>query len=220
MRAAPIRDSSASDSSAAAVSMSCCACGIRQLLAAAHHGALDSRVEHRTVVVDVDRPQQRPVGRPGEQAGGAFVEYDGMQRRALVRSEHRRAACTCGAIERAARSDERRDVGDGVPDAVAATGALRGVGLVEVATALRVDRDERDVAPVGDVTRAVDSAGTTGPRRAAASASAWVASSKPAGICNSARMAANEASNCVVVDRQCDARRRHGSAGFCRTRPR
>ena len=76
-----------------------------------------------------------------------------MQRRSLVGAEDRRPPRSSGLIERARGSDERGDIGDGVPNSVAARRTLRGVCLVEVSTALGIDGDERNVASVGDVTR-------------------------------------------------------------------
>lgn len=72
-----------------------------------------------------------------------------MQRDTAVRRVEGLPALARLGVDRAARLDERRHVGDRVVEHGAAGGALEVQGLVEIGRAGRVDRHERDAAQVG-----------------------------------------------------------------------
>ena len=101
-----------------------------------------------------------------------------MERRLGVGSVDRHAAGVRLRVQRAARGDERGDVGDRVAHAVPVAPALEVHRLVEVAGAGRVDRDERDLDAVAAALAA---------RGGSASASAGGA--KPSGTPASRRIA-------------------------------
>ena len=97
----------------------------------------------------LDRPQQRRAAPGRAAATPAPSESDGRVQRDLgVGAVERLAAPVRLDVDRVARRDERRDVGDRVVHDVAVAVALEVQRLVEVHRRRRVDRDERDVGAV------------------------------------------------------------------------
>src|SRR5690606_24449847 len=105
----------------------------------------------RAVGVERDPPQVGGPVLPGEQAGGAGPEHVGVERVGPGGPVDGDAPVVHRGVEGVAGGDEGRDVGDRVVDEVVVAVGLDVDGRVEVAGAGRVDRDERQVARVGQV---------------------------------------------------------------------
>ncbi len=130
--------------------------GVGQLRAAAHRSARDSCVDEGAGGVHGQFPHQRGTGLVGQQARRALGQHGRVQRDLACGCVQGLPALVGLRVQPAAGSDERCDVGDGVPQQVAAADPGEVEGLVEVGGALGVERDELDV---GAVPRRQDGAG-------------------------------------------------------------
>ena len=106
-------------------------------LAHMHGGALAG-------LVDLHRPDERRPQLVGQQAGCALGELGRVEARVPVGRVQGLTAALRLRVQPASRHDERRDVGDRVPHAVARAATLDVERLVEVHRRRRVDGDERD----------------------------------------------------------------------------
>ncbi len=129
---------------------------VGEALRRAHDGAPHPRVEDLAAGVEHDAPGRGRAVLARQEAGRALGQHGRVQRGAAVGRVEGRAALVDLGVDRAARHDERADVGDRVAHdergahrvARRSPGPLEVQRLVEVHRARRVDRDERDVAQV------------------------------------------------------------------------
>lgn len=119
-----------------------------ELGAAADEGAADVGGRGAAVRVQVDRPQDGRGSLVREQARGPLAQHRRVEGDLAVREVEGRDPAVCLRVQETAWYDESRDVGDGVPHAVAVRAAGQVHRLVEVGGRRRVDGEEGDVRRV------------------------------------------------------------------------
>ena len=147
-RSSPTSLSSISGSSADAVVDRPLDAGVVELGRGPHPGPLDRDVGALAGRVDLDRPQQRRADLVGQQRRGALGDQRWVQRHLRVGAVEGLAALVGLHVDRVARGDERREVGDRVVDDVAVAVAHDVHRLVEVHRGGRVDGHQRQVGAV------------------------------------------------------------------------
>ncbi len=115
-----------------------------ELRAAPHERVPDVDVDALARLVDVHRPDDGGPRLVGQEARRALGEGRRVEASVLVRRVQRLAPLVRLDVHRAAGPDERRHVGDRVPDAVPVAAALDVERLVEVHRRRGVERDEGD----------------------------------------------------------------------------
>ena len=122
--------------------------GVVELGGGPHPGPLDGDVGALAGRVDLDGPEQGRAHLVGQQGSGALGDQRRVQRHPRVGAVQRHPALVRLEVDRVARRDERREVGDRVGHDVAVAVARDVHGLVEVPRRRRVDRHEGQVGPV------------------------------------------------------------------------